>query len=142
MKDTTRNMRTMSQAESAERDRVLKNVRQLAQRFAQDVAKRPDLLVSVASHNPNVYIEKTYQRRRFWFFSYNEPEFIQCARAVVQILDVPAIYITVDGEPTGQLAQEFEQGQLYVIDADGFHVDTLVSLEKELQTLCRGLFPS
>lgn len=135
MNDTTRSSRRMSKAESDERDRALKNVRELARNFAQNISNRPDFLARVASRNANVYIEKTFQRRRFLFFSYSETEFVQCAHTVVKVLDVPSVYIAIDGEAAGQFAQQFEQGKLHVIDADSFHTQTLVALEKALRTM-------
>jgi hypothetical protein len=53
----------------------------------------------------------------------------------VKVLNVPPIYVIIDGEYAGQLAQKFEKGELYVIDADGFHVQTLIALERTLQSM-------
>jgi hypothetical protein len=131
----------MSQGQSVARNRALENIQTNAHKLAKGISQRQDLLTSVADHESNVYVEESYQRRRFLFFSVTETRRVTWPQIVVQVLKIPPIYIIVDDQLGGQLAQRFEQNQLHIIDPDILHTETVLLLDKELQTLYSTLFP-
>jgi hypothetical protein len=142
MKVKRQSSQVMSQRQSVERERALESVRELAHRLAKGVSQHQDLLRSVATNKAEVYVEESFQRRRFLFFSVTETRMVPRPQTVMKVLNTPPIYIAIDSQSGGQFVQRFTHDTMHVIDPDILHTQTILQLEKELQTLYRGLFPS